>query len=162
MEAVEDYEKSKIPIKGVAEEMLRASEREHYIKHLDKIPDDARLIVFNSINYETEIMQLQSGNVVVLTCNNEQNSWDTALDRIEERFSRSYRYIEESEDYDSLIYEHPCYGDSHSETFYDLDDQYEVYFTFDVPKFAKEYGPVAYINENGVVLYKNEDRIVLK
>lgn len=163
VKVVKEYDRNKIiiPIKAVAREMLIASDRKPLVHYLTRIPNDVKMIVFSSCNYETEIMQLDSGNTLILTCNNEQSSWDIALARIKDIYGQNSYYIEYSEIYNELVYNHP-YCEDYEERFYDLDEEFTKYFTFNIPEFAKNIGPVTYIGSNGVILYENEKRICIK
>lgn len=154
--------KASLPIKEVAIQMLRASDRESHIKWLAKLPDNIQYIVFNSCNYESEIMDMGHG-VLVLTCNNEYDSWETALTTIERTYDMGYKYIEDSDIYEELVYKNPLYDySSGGIIFKELDEECPIYTHFDFVAVAKEKGPAAYISEQGVILYEGEKRICIK
>ncbi len=153
-----------IPIKEVAREMLKASDREEYIRWFDKLPENIKYIVFQSCNYETQIMDIGTG-VLILTCNNEQAEWEKAFDIIEERFSTTYRGIEETDEYDELVCDSPYYKNDGciQYLFHELGiNKYPLYTTFSFEDIAEKYGPAAFISNRGVILYEGKNRICIK
>lgn len=151
-----------VPIKEVAEKMLRASNRDIRVKWLDKIPDNVVYIAFSSCNYETEIFDL-GHCVLVLTCNNEMDSWCEALDFISEKYKIEYTNIEDTPLYEDVVLDNKYYDESTDYDFTDINsDEYRVYLSFDLKKLSKLNGPAAYIGERGVVLYENEKRICIQ
>lgn len=150
-----------ISIKDVALEMFKSSDRNDHIKWLDKLSDNVKLLTFASCNYETEIMALDDGSVMILTCNNEQDAWEPALNILSNRYNREWQNIEESNLYDDLVYAHPCH-ESFEELYEELDEEYSTYFTFNMVEFSKIKGPAAYIGENGIALYENGEKSYIK
>jgi len=154
-------ESKNIPIKDVAREMLKSSDRKKYIKWLKKVPENVKFICFNSCNYDTEIMAYEN-YVTVLTCNNESFDWDTAFDIIETRYNVNRKYIEDTDLWEDLVRGSPYYSTNGEYKFDEFNDDLSIYLTYSLEKIAKEYGPAAYICEKGVMLYENENRICIK
>ncbi len=155
MEAVN--EATTIPIKEVAKEMLVASDRGIMVKWLDKLPDDIKMITFNSCNYETQILSDDSC-IVIFTCNNEWYEWEQAFKVLKDRYG-----------IDSKSFDDDC-DDINKKFFYEykeilfkeLEDEYPIYTKFSFEKIAAHIGPAAYINKNGVVLYENKNKVCIK
>ena len=147
MEAVDG--RGDIPIREIAKQMLKASDRKDHIQWLDKIPENTKFICFQSCNYETEIMDV-GGCTTILTCNNESSEWDEAFEVIETRYNVTRKYIEETDTWEDLVRGSPYYSYS-DYTFSELDETFEVNLHYSLEKIAKEYGPAVYISEKGAM-----------
>lgn len=157
--AMEAVKKTNIlPIKEVAKEMLIASDRNNIVKWLDKLPDDIKMITFNSCNYETHILS-DDYRVIIFTCNNEQQEWEKAFDVLKNKYDVNHNSFDEYDCDDvnkKFFYE---YGEV---LFKELDEKYPIYTKFSFEKIAANLGPAAYISENGVMLYEDKDKICIK
>ena len=156
MEAVNEV--NILPIKEVAKEMLIASDRHIIVKWLDKLPDNIKMITFNSCNYETQILA-DDYSVIIFTCNNEQAEWEQAFQVLKDKYNVDVKSFDEYDCEDinkKFFYE---YGDMN---FKELEEEYSISTRFSFEKIAYYVGPTAYINENGVILYEGKNRICIK
>jgi len=156
--AMEAIDENNIPsIKEVAREMLVASGRRIMVKWLDKIPDNVKMISFNSCNYETQILS-DDYRVIIFTCNNEQIEWLEAFKILENKYNVGYKYFNEDDDEINKKF----YYEYKEIYFKELNEKYPICTKFSFEKIAENLGPSAYINKNGVILYENKNRICIK
>jgi len=156
--AMEVVGETNIPsIKEVAKEMLIASDRKPLTKWLDKLPDNIKMITFDSCNYETQIL-LDDSRIIIFTCNNELSEWEEAFNIIKNKYHIDYKYFDEDNDEINKKF----YYEYKEIYFEELEKEYPIYTKFSFEKIAENIGPTAFINKNGVILYENKNRICIK
>jgi hypothetical protein len=153
--------KEYIDIIKIARVMIHEAKFKHLYSILQYVPNDVKLILFNSCNYETQIVD-QGSYAIVLTCNNENQAWLEAIDKLYEKYNWPCRFIEESDDYETIVQEHPCYAGFKEYRFDDLNNPLDAAAYFDLEKFANLVGPAVYMSEHGLVIFAKNKKGTVK
>jgi hypothetical protein len=161
-----NYKGNLLTPNGVAAEMLEAlinhcknTEDERYSEDRQEVLDrlleskQADYVYFHSGNYNTEIYQINSNQIVVHTCNNEFEAWDRAIDSIRRKFHAKVETYgddglpEEIEDEYDLGFNYDG-RDENGEYRYDPDEIELDYSTrFNPVKFQREGKTVLFLED---------------